>query len=368
MARRLLLLNGVAILCVILFHATGFGFTAMFAWAHRYRHVASPNYDAMGSAAYYGLRVIEQLVVFSIPAFLFVSGFFVAVLTGRTRSTPDSKAIGARVRHLLVPYAFWSAVVLAAFALQGKVFSESQYLRLFLTGASNPSYYYVPLLIQLYVLAPVIVLLARWNWKALLAATAALQVVVYLLQYLLILSPELPVARAIATMLPKWLFVVHLFWFTFGVVAGFQLPAMRPIIDRHRWLWLGAAATLLVVGVVEWELLLHWSGRPWIENRATFIDGLYAACMILSFIAFADVRVPLSEALQTLGAQSYGIYLVHGLAMEFLARGLYHVAPLVLGRQLLLQPLLIGLGLATPLALMAVARRSSRGFYSYLFG
>jgi hypothetical protein len=69
MIRRLLYLNGLAVLGVILFHASGMGFVAMFAWTHRYLPVTAPNYDQMGSAAYYGLRVIEAIVTFSIPAF-----------------------------------------------------------------------------------------------------------------------------------------------------------------------------------------------------------------------------------------------------------------------------------------------------------
>jgi hypothetical protein len=86
MIRRLLYLNGLAILAVILFHTSGMGFIAMFAWTHRYLPVTVPNYDLFGSSAYYGLRVVEGIVVFSIPAFLFISGFFIAFATGRTKS------------------------------------------------------------------------------------------------------------------------------------------------------------------------------------------------------------------------------------------------------------------------------------------
>lgn len=369
MAKRLLLLNGVAILCVILFHAAGFGFTAMFSWAHRYRPVVSPNYDEVGTPAYYALRLIEQLVVFAIPSFLFVSGYFVAVLTGRTRATVDPRAIGARIRSLLIPYLIWSTIALLGFALQGRIFSGQRYLSAYLTGSANPNYYYVVLLVQLYLLAPGIVLLARRRWQALLVATGILQVGVYLLQYPIVLGIEVPVISAIAAAVPKWLFVAHLFWFAFGVVAGFQHQALRSGLERVRWMLPAAAALLFVAGVVEWELLLRWSAHPWSEIRITLVDGLYSAAMILGFLGWQDLELPFPGTLVMLGTRSFGIYLVHGLAMEYFSRGLYHLAPWVLGHQLLFQPLLIAVGLAVPLVLMAAVNRIPiKGLYAQLFG
>ena len=56
MIRRLLYLNGIAILCVILFHTTNWGLTAMFAWTPRYLPVSEPVFDQTGSPAYYWIR------------------------------------------------------------------------------------------------------------------------------------------------------------------------------------------------------------------------------------------------------------------------------------------------------------------------
>ena len=78
MRRQIPILRGLAILAVVYNHATGWGYTAMFWWADRYRQVGSlPNYDQMGSLPYYVLAVIQQLAQFSVPAFLFISGFFI---------------------------------------------------------------------------------------------------------------------------------------------------------------------------------------------------------------------------------------------------------------------------------------------------
>ena len=368
MASRLLLLNGVAILCVILFHATGFGFTAMFSWAHRYREVVSPNYDDIGTPAYYALRLVEQFVVMAIPSFLFVSGYFVSVLAGRNKASVEPKAMRSRIKALGIPYLLWSAVVLVGFALEGRIFSERRYLSLILTGASNPNYYYVPLLVQLYLVAPLIVRLVRWNWRAMLAVTGTWQLLLYAAQYAIILG-AVPPDHALVTALPKWLFLVHVFWFTAGMIVGFEHQAFRQVLERMKRYLLPAAVVFYAAGFVEWELLLRWSGLPWTENRATLIDGLYAGTLLAAFLAYADVKLPFSNVLVSLGAQSYGIYLVHGLVMEYFSRGLYHFAPWVLSRQLVFQPLLIIIGLAVPLVMMNIFRRApARGLYSYVFG
>lgn len=368
MVNRLLLLNGLSILNVLLFHATGFGFTAMFSWAHRYRPVTSPNYDAVGSATYYVLRLIEQYAVFTIPAFLFVSGFFVSVLAGRHRTVTASSVL-ARIRALAVPYLFWSGVILAALALEGRVFSVSRYLRMLLTGSSSPSNYYIPLLMQLYVLAPAVVWAARRHWPALLLVTGMLQMGVYLLQYVVVLGVEYPVLTPLASGIPKWLFAAQLFWFALGVVVGFEQQAFKAAIHRLRWHLLAAAAGLFVAGVVEWELLFAASGQPWVENRVTPIDGLYAGAVILAFLGFSDVRVPFSGTLAGLGAKSFGIYLVHGIVMEYGSRAVYHLAPWLLAWQGLFLPLLVALGLGVPLLLMSLLSRSrARALHPYVFG
>ena len=76
---------------------------------------------------------------------------------------------------------------------------------------------------------------------------------------------NLGIAMAIATIKASLviLYFMHVRWsthLTWVVVIG-------------SFLWLGV---LFVLGVVEWELLLNWSGSPWRENRATLIDDLSA--------------------------------------------------------------------------------------------
>jgi peptidoglycan/LPS O-acetylase OafA/YrhL len=369
MVRRLLMLNGIAIVCVVLFHASGWGFTAMFSWAHRYLPVTSPNYDQVGSLSYYGLRLVEQLAQFSIPAFLFVSGFFVAFMTGKKRETVAWSVIASRIKFLIIPYLVWSALLIVGGLLQGRSYTAASLLRMVLTGSTNPAYYFVPLLIQFYLISPLLIPLVRKRGWLLLALTGLMQIFVYAIQYPVVTGSDNALLLGAAQLLPKWFFMMRIFWFTLGIFVGFHLADIRGWLVRLRPLLLALLPVLFVIGFFEWEALVRLSGQPWIETRETLVDGLYALVFLLVFIAYSDNNLPVSKPLEELGSRSFGIYLVHSPVMEYFSRAVYHFIPALLGAQILLQPMLIGLGLLVPLVFMYLVRRSpARPYYAYLFG
>ena len=129
MVRRLLLLNGLAVVGAVLNHTTGWGFTAMFWWVHRYLPVEPPNFDQMGSAGYYLLLGLQQAIMFAVPAFLFVSGYFIAFATGRQDLKGSWRLIRSRIIYLLVPYLVWSLLVFAADFVEGKRQTVAGYAR-----------------------------------------------------------------------------------------------------------------------------------------------------------------------------------------------------------------------------------------------
>ncbi len=118
MVRRLLYLSGLAILAVIVFHAAGLGFVAMFAWRDRYATAAAAS--PTGSASYWLLRTMEQISVFALPSFMFVSGYFVAFATGRSQRTLGWKSVFARVKSLLIPYLIWTLALIVWAYVQGR--------------------------------------------------------------------------------------------------------------------------------------------------------------------------------------------------------------------------------------------------------
>jgi peptidoglycan/LPS O-acetylase OafA/YrhL len=369
MVRRLLLLNGLAILGVVLFHAAGWGFTALFAWRDRWEAAGVAGFEPMASPEYYALRIVEQLVVVSIPAFLFVSGYFVAVAAGATGTTVGWNFVGSRVRSLAIPYLIWSLALLVLAALGGRIQGPVDYLRILATGGANPAYYYVILLGQLYLVAPILVPLARKRPTLLLSLAGVVQFSIQLLPYPVYLGLDSPELRSLADWVPKWFFPVRIFWFSLGIVAAFHLRQLKEWAGRFRRGLLGVLMAAFVVGIVEWEIYLWLSGLEWLNHRETWIDNVYCAAFLLCFIAFDKISVPFAKGLVYLGTRSFGIYLVHSPVMEYVARGIYHLAPGLLAHQIVLQPILIALGIAVPLVAMAVVERTpARRFYRHLFG
>jgi hypothetical protein len=234
--RRLLYINGIAAFAVVLNHAIAWGHIAAFWWPHRYLPVDSPNFDRLGSISYYALRWLEQLIAFAIPTFLFVSGFFIAVAVGRSRSTIDGKLIFIRIRNLLIPYVIWSTVIfLAQYIETRNLLAPGIYLNRLVFGRVEDGFYFVPLLIQMFVMSPVIVLLAKANWKLLLVAAAGLQIFTVSLRYGAILSLKTPMMETFGFLTQNWFFPGFIFWFSFGVVAGLKLPDLKQFPLPNGW-------------------------------------------------------------------------------------------------------------------------------------
>ncbi|HSF80392.1 MAG TPA: acyltransferase [Anaerolineales bacterium] len=369
MVKRLLFVNGIAILGVILFHSSGMGFVAMLAWAGRYLPAGVSAADQVGSFSYYSLRAIEQIVVFSIPAFLFVSGYFAAVSTGRKVNTSGWSMIFSRIKTLLIPYFIWSAVVIALNMVNGSDYSVPEILYKLLTGGANEILYFVPLLVQFYLLSPFLVRLARKNPLGLLIVTAVIQTLVQSLPYHVLFGAQLAWVDSFYKLIPKWLFLSRIFWFPLGIVAGLYSEAFKRAITRLRGWAIGACVLLVPLGMIEWEALYRASGAIWLDHRETITDNLYSIVVLIMLLTYVRLSPSTSEKINSLGLRSYGIFLTHGIFIEYTAKVIYHVAPALLGYQFILQPVFIFIGLAGPLVIMYLVDRSTmRKMYAYIYG
>jgi peptidoglycan/LPS O-acetylase OafA/YrhL len=369
MVKRLLYLNGLAILAAVLYHASAQGFVAMFWWTDRYRPVSVPNFDALGSPAYYALRLIEQLIIFAIPAFVFVSGFFIAAAAGRSQPSVSWQVVAARLRKLLVPFLIWSLLILALDYAQGRQLPLDKILVLLVTGQVEGPYYFVPMLTQLLLMGPFLVPAARARGKTSLAAAGLLQLIFLIMRYLLILGIDIPALRPLAALTRSYLFTSQFFWFVFGIVAGCHVGEFKAAILRYRRALLTLAGIAFIAGLIEWEALLRFSGEAWLSPQETLIDQLYALGFILSYLAYDRAALPLEKGISALGVRSYGVYLTHSPVLEYAARIVYHFAPALLAAPWLYMPMLVAAGLAAPLLLMELVNRSPASrMYEVLFG
>jgi hypothetical protein len=108
----------------------------------------------------------------------------------------------------------WSFVILALRFVQGERMPVSEWLTTLLLGRTNDAYYFVPVLIQLYLLAPFIVPLARRNWKWTLAIAGFVQLVILTMRYYQTLGYIPEMFTPILFLARSWFFPGLIFWFT----------------------------------------------------------------------------------------------------------------------------------------------------------
>lgn len=358
---RLLLLNGIAALMVPIHHATSFGFQAMFDWTHRYRDVAVPNYDQLGTLPYHALMLSRSLTASAVPAFFFVSGFFIAFMARGQEARVDRNMVVPRVKKLIPPILLW---VIIRHALVFRRLPNT-------AGEVLEPYYFLILLIQYYLLAPVLAPLAKSNWRLLLLATGLMQLLVHGgLNYLVLIGLQIPAWATAIAALPKWFFPARIFYFTVGLVAGVHASAFKQWLLRARWALLAAVVALGPLSAVEHWLLSRQVESAWPGPDLPTLSGFaYMALFSLSFLALGSFTTPGERTLNALGTKSLGIYLAHIPVMYVAAVALYRYAPWTLGNQLIYQLILIAAGLAGPLLLMTMIRRTpARRWYTYIFG
>lgn len=337
--------------------------TSMFSWYARYPISTTPDILAI-SPAFYFVRAIEQLVVFSIPVFVFVSGYFAAFLAGRQANKISYKQTISRIKGLLIPYLLWSFLFMVIGVLEGKRFGLDRIVTNLLLGTTTPAYYYVPLIVQLYLIAPFLIAYARKNWKALILLTGLIQILVHLPVSLSLWGIQNDWINSLPQ-IPKWLFVSRLFWFSAGIVAGLHLAKIRPLLQKMNPVLGISVIFFLVVGFIEWEIF-----KGPIQTRETIVDWFYEISVLFYFLSLPETRkLPLTKAFNYLGSKSYGLYLAHVPIMEIIARGIYLIAPWLLPNQFLFYALIFISGLGLPLLGMHFfSLPKFKPVYGYLFG
>lgn len=379
MTRRLLLLNGLAILAVVCNHAAHTFPLPMFWWTFRYSPgTAVPNYDQFGSVTYYVLITIIKLAFFAVPAFLFVSGYFVSVVSRGHQEAVSWKWVRATILRLLIPYLIWSFATFIINWLQSClqdciVYTLGQYIKILLTGGAQDAYWYVVLICQFYLLSPLLVYLAKTRLRLLLLIAILAHICTLTVSYLSLFVDVPTIAYIVFN---DRLFLRDMIYFVFGIVAGFHLTVLKQWLNRFKGFLLVALVMSAILVLIEAEFLYRISGGGY--NYLSHIRGgyftvpmtLYIFMVVLCFLAFENVNYPLSKTLyHQFGPKSYGIYLLHPFVIQLMPKVFYHLAPWLLGYQILYQLALITFGLGIPLLFMTlVATSKLRGAYRYLFG
>ena len=376
---RLLILNGLSILAVVFSHAAHTSPLPMFWWTFRYLPGSEiPNYDQFGSLTYYILVAIMKLGLFGLPCFLFISGFYVSVVSRSQKSSVSWQWVFATIRRLLIPYLIWSLVSFVINWLQTcleacTAQTLGQYTMMLLTGKAQSPYWYVVLICQFYLLSPWLVALAKKHpkWLLFLAGFAYLCGVAVVYVSLFVKVPEYFYLLPYGSFFPR-----DLIYFVSGIIFGFHLSTIQQWLVRFKWQLLIILVASAILSLVEAEVVYRFQGggNNYLHHVNTGNDTLpmviYVFSFILCFFAFEKVDYPFSKVLShQIGPKSYGIYLIHPIFIQLVPKIFYHIAPWLLSSQLLYQPALIFISMGIPLLMMYLVENSKvHGIYRYLFG
>ncbi len=288
--------RGIAILAVLFIHVSG----------HFLPLLHPPKSHTPPSAAWYALALPNLDSQWAVPCFLMLSAFVNALSLART---PDIAGYGRRrLKAAVLPYLLWSGVyILVNRALGQKIpLNLGHIAKLLLTGTAEFHLYFFVLVIELYLVLPLLLPLFKRRppfWAVALGAVA-FEAVVYLLNRFLLLHK----------------FQTTIAWDTLPVAFGLWLWSQQgrwpEVFKRGLWPALGlTAAALLVYTDLGVKTLLP----PAHINTAVYQFGQWGFTAGMSFLILALSaalgKSRLTAVLSFLGAESLGVYVMHPLAI-----------------------------------------------------
>lgn len=308
------LLRAMAILAVVMIHST-----------------SNALVQLQTSSSFYGLYVfLHEFAVFAVPAFIFISGFVLTYnyvgkpLNGGTISTFYRK----RIWNAVLPYVIFSLFyILLKTKFSPPADSTTKFLGQVLTGQAYGHLYFMFVIIQYYILFPVLLLALRSGWvrRHIWWIGIVLQFAYFYLN------------REYIVHQTGWPNVLHrtgsLFISYFGVFAVAMWLAVhyerilawfadRPAVRRLSVLLV--YALWLLSGA--WYVYLRYEGmvnKDWADGQVfaytQFVFNL-ASAISLFLLSNALLRKPKAiwtRMLGNIGICSFGIYLIHPAVLYY---------------------------------------------------
>lgn len=290
------LLRGILIIAVVAIHTTSFSVTKL----------------TTGSTLYPLYYIVNVGCNFAVPGFLFLSALLLFYhYDGRQLSWLSFYK--KRIKKVVVPYLFWSFFYAAYYTYAHGLPLEQGWHRLWSNlplGNNYEHLYFMIIIAQFYLLFPLFMLLQKIPVlkRHPLVFGIAVQLAIYLLNYYVWHMDE------IGTFIGSYMLYLYL-----GAYAAKKMreKGVRQAFGSGAG-WMAAAfiaAAAVYIGQ-KWlqTAAPHWVPQPYLSYMNKLSEGLYfsLACLFLLQLARKFRQgSPLYKTLFSLGAYSYGIYLLH---------------------------------------------------------
>ncbi|BCB05861.1 acyltransferase [Bacillus sp. KH172YL63] len=259
--------------------------------------------NTSGTTFYFSM-FINQISRFSVPAFLFVSGIL-AFWTFEKYTF--KKIILKRIREWMIPYVTWTVLGL----LMVSEFSLKKIGIALFTG-TGPFFqlYYIPLLIQFYLLTPFLIKIAR---KKLYVISIIILNILGLIVFEYYLKQPIGITKTfnrISLVLQSGYFLWIVYYLT-GIVVGGSYVNFKSIISKYslKMVILGYCFSLIILFI---DCYFGWWNLP---NRTALLGFFRPEIAIYTFFSLLLLFKISSffqfEVLRKIYMQSFGIYLAH---------------------------------------------------------
>ena len=221
------------------------------------------------------------------------------------RGMPWRKFFVGKLKHVVLPYIVVSTALTALYWPEIVAWTQAQKLppvdfptvwaRNLVRGEADLQFWYIPVLVAMFALTPLLEQLLRWRRGGGLMLLAALPLVVSRTPY-----PELLSLQTL---------VYFLGAYALGMVLGDRLDDTMQAVRAHRpALWAVFGATL----AANW-LLFFWAYVPGAvfsaQQFVVYLNKLSAALLLLQGLHALGERIP--ALLHTLGTYAFTLYFVH---------------------------------------------------------
>lgn len=268
--------------------------------------------------------VLSQWARFSVPVFLFVSGASLTI--AHSHNFNYRRFLLRRFRIILVPYFFWSLVFefnkgnMNSFSFHGL----SHILSDLVQGNSPSEYYFIPMIMQFYLLYPLFLRVSAIKKELALVTIlfAVIQILAIFIDTVLETSYGAKPPHAIEGFFPLWIFYFALGCLWWSLRQNFESASPPQLLLKILLIVFSLTILpfkfLFVVGMIG-------APRYVINQETQYFRGEMLSFFVLSLPLlwyFAEAikckgGFWFKSTLKVLGRYSFGIYLVHLLFINF---------------------------------------------------
>jgi probable poly-beta-1,6-N-acetyl-D-glucosamine export protein len=307
---------------MVIAHAAFFG-----VMVYRFNHMqVNTDYEAPFGIPWAcvmpGWIILGELARFSVPLFIVLSGHFIKNLNGKWIT------IWKQGEIILYPFLFWSLIGwLYSFLFSPPGWDIGTFISKLFSGDAQPGYYFIPLIIQYYVLSRWLVPWVKIKPKSALIISLIIQLAsIGLFYFSLAIKGKVITFPIELPLIPSSLFPRYLFFFVFGIWMGVYPDRFKSIINGRGPLLfiLSLLSAIFLIG--EHGVLYYFIRKPGSEIELWRVftamgmwkitTNIWAFFIILFLIRLGQFNFFSWKWLAQLGMWSYIIYILNGPCLQ----------------------------------------------------